>query len=82
MSAEGYFYLLFDDRKSAPELMAECSLCGAITTEPLELAWLEQSVTCSNCEIVMPVTAGVLGRLRKQAIEVQSTIDSLLLQHK
>jgi len=37
------------------EALAECSLCGAITTQPLELTWLEGWMACSNCEIVMPL---------------------------
>jgi hypothetical protein len=32
-----------DSCKAAAELMAECSLCGAITTQPLEMVWFEKS---------------------------------------
>jgi len=57
--------------------MAECSLCGAITMQSLALAWLERSVQCSNCGIVMPPHAEVLDTLRRQAVQAQAAIERL-----
>lgn len=57
--------------------MAECSLCGAISTQPLELAWLERTIQCSNCGIVMPLREEVLDTSRQQAVAVQATIERL-----
>ena len=57
--------------------MAECSLCGAISTHPLELAWLERTTQCSNRGIVMPLREEVLDTLRQQALAVQATIERL-----
>lgn len=57
--------------------MAECSLCGAITMQPLALAWSERSVECSNCGIVMPPHAEVLDTSRRQAVEAQAAIERL-----
>lgn len=74
---EARFYLLMDSGQAAADLMAECSLCGAITTQPLELAWFEGVVECSNCEIVMPLHQSVLSTLRKQAVAAQTAIGRL-----
>lgn len=57
--------------------MAECALCGAITEQPLVLAWEMRHVACSNCGVVMRLDADVLGRLREQAIAAQAAIDRL-----
>ena len=63
--------------KDAAELMAECSLCGAITEQPLELAWEMRHIACSNCGVVMRIDEGVLTRLREQAVAALSTIKAL-----
>lgn len=77
MINEARFYLMMDSGQCAAELMAECSLCGAMTRQRLALAWLERSVACSNCEIAMPFDAAVLDKLRQQAGDAQATIDEL-----
>jgi hypothetical protein len=64
MLNEAHFYLLMDSGTDAAKLMAECSLCGAITTQPLELAWFEATIECSNCGIVMTLQQQVLDTLR------------------
>ena len=46
----------------------------------LEPAWLERSVECSNCEIVMPLQQQVIGTLRAQAVAAQAAIDGLARQ--
>jgi len=66
MLNEARFYLLMDSGKGNADVMAECSLCGAITRQPLALTWLERSVACSNCGIVMPFDVLVLDKLRQQ----------------
>lgn len=75
---ETHFFLVMKSAKQVAELMAECNLCDAITMQPLELAWLDQSVECSNCGIMMPVRADVLSELRQQANDAQSTLDRLV----
>ena len=77
MINEARFYMLFESRQAAAELMAECSLCGAITRQPLALAWVKTCVACSNCEMVMPLDAAVIDKLRQQAIAAQAVIDAL-----
>lgn len=56
------------------------SLCGAITTQPLELACFEGADECSICGIVMPLPAKVLDTLRRQAVEAQGQMDELVRQ--
>ena len=76
-ATNAYFYLLFDDQQSAFDLMAECALCGAITEQPLVLAWEMRHVACSHCGVVMRIDESVLARLREQAVGAQATIDRL-----
>jgi hypothetical protein len=63
--------------KAAADLTAERLLCGAITTHPLEVAWFEKTIECSNCDIAMLLNAGVLTELRRLAEEAQARIDEL-----
>lgn len=67
-----------DSSRDAADIMAECSLCGAMTRQPLALAWLEPSIACSNCEIVMPFDAAVLDKLHHQAVQAQRSIVQLI----
>jgi len=48
MAAEARFYLLFTDHPTGFDLMAECSLCGAMTEQPLVLAWEIRHVACTS----------------------------------
>ena len=57
--------------------MAECSLCGAITTQTLELTWLEGWMACSNCEIITSLGAEVLDALNQQAVDARATLHRL-----
>ena len=71
------FYLLFTDQPTGFDLRAECSLCGAITEQPLVLAWDMRHVACSNCGVVMRLDADVLTRLREHAAAALAAIDRL-----
>lgn len=53
------------------------TMCGAITEQPLVLAWDMRNVVCSNCGVVMRIDESVLTRLREQAVAAQATIDRL-----
>jgi hypothetical protein len=57
------------------ELMAECPACGAITTQPLELAWRARLMTCQECRLALRITEDVLDVLRNQAIGALAAID-------
>jgi hypothetical protein len=57
--------------------MAECWLCGAITTQPLELTWLEGVVECSYCGIQMPLYQSALHKLRQHAGDATAVIEAL-----
>ncbi|HSQ81162.1 MAG TPA: hypothetical protein VLU54_08515 [Casimicrobiaceae bacterium] len=48
MLNEARFSLLLDPRKDAAELMAECALCGAITTRLVKLAWQAPGGVCKE----------------------------------
>ena len=52
MAANARFYLLFTDQPTGFDLMGECKLCGAMTEQPLALAWEMRHVACSNCGVV------------------------------
>ena len=54
--------------------MAECPACGAITTQPLELAWCAR-LTCQECRLALRITEDVLDVLRNQAIGALAAID-------
>ena len=41
--------------------MAECALCGAIATTPLDAAWSVGYVMCPECETAMPRRARRVG---------------------
>ena len=77
MLNEAHFFLLMDSHATQANLMAECSLCGAITEQPLQVAWFEGVVECSNCGIQMPLYQSVFDALRQQAVEAQSAIEAL-----
>ena len=49
MPARARFYPLLTDQPTGFDLMADRSLCGAITEQPLLLAWETRHVACSNC---------------------------------
>ena len=71
------FFLLMDTRAAVAELMAECPKFGAITTQVLELAWRARMVTCPECLTSMPVDAGTLSTLRRQAADALAAISQL-----
>lgn len=75
---ESSFSLLFDARRDAAELMAECPMCGAITTLPVEFAWRQGVVYCSECEAAMQLTRAGLERLLRQAEGAGEVIVRLL----
>ena len=56
------------------------SLCGAIATQPCELAWFEGAVERSICGIVMPLPAKMLDTLRRQAVEARGQMEELVRQ--
>lgn len=75
---ESSFSLLFDTRRDAAELMAECPMCGAITTLPVEVAWRQGVVYCCECGTAMQLTRTGLERLRRQAEGAGEVITRLL----
>ena len=58
------FSLLMDIRAALAELMAECTRCGAITTQVLKLARGARVIVCSECQTAMPVDEAVFQKLR------------------
>lgn len=79
---EAQFSLLLDTRRGHAELMAECAICGAITTQTIEIAWALGFVMCSECGIQSPLTSRTLKVFREQAATVQSEIDQLMMARK
>lgn len=77
MPTAARFYLLFTDQPTGFDLIAECALCGAMTEQPLVVAWEMRQVACSNCGVTMRLDADVLTRLREQAAEALAAIDRL-----
>jgi len=72
------FSLLYDPRRDAAELVAECPACGAMTMLPIEIAWRQGIVYCCECRTTMQMTRTVLERLRAQAEAASTTIARLL----
>ena len=71
-------FTCFDHSESRGfNLIAQCAMCGAITEQPLVLAWEMRHVACSHCGVVMRIDESVLARLREQAVGAQATIDRL-----
>jgi hypothetical protein len=58
--------------------MAECLMCGAMTTVPLPYAWHLRTVACCECGTRMPVDSEVLSKLKKQAAGAVSEIEHLM----
>jgi transcription elongation factor Elf1 len=75
---EAQFSLLLDTRRDVTELTAECAICGAITTQAIDVAWRVGFVMCSECGIQSKFTVSTLMHLRAQAVTVQSVIDRLI----
>jgi transcription elongation factor Elf1 len=75
---ESSFSVLLDTRREVAELVAECPICGAMTILPVEIAWQQGIVYCSECGTTMNVTRAVLERLRVQAEAASTTIARLL----
>jgi hypothetical protein len=77
MSAGGFF-IQFATRQAAAELMAECSMCGAMTSVPLAYAWHARSVVCGGCGTKMALGPGVLVQLKVQATDAAAEIEPLM----
>ena len=71
-------FMVMDPQKPAVHLMVKCAVCGAMTVGLLEVAWLEPSIPCSNCGVIMPLAPRVLATLRRQAVDAQAALDKLL----
>ena len=68
---EARFYLLTADQSTGFDLMAECALCGAMTEQPLVVAWEMRHIRCSNCDLIIRFHTSALMRLREQAAAAQ-----------
>lgn len=72
------FFLVVRPTQAVAELMAECPICGAITTYSLELAWRLRTVTCGQCSLSMRLVEGDLRGLREQLVDARVRIDRLI----
>jgi hypothetical protein len=74
---QGGFSILVNAGRGVAELVAECRKCRAITMYGLELAWMLQAVTCSECATSMRLTERELKALREGVIEARVRLDAL-----
>jgi hypothetical protein len=72
------FQLLIDTRRAFAELMLDCPICGALSTELLELAFRAGMVRCCECGVGQPVTPATLRELAGQANAARERIAELL----
>jgi hypothetical protein len=74
------FWLLLDPSKNEAQFMAECPVCGAITTRWIDEIWRVGFVVC-ECGLEMAVLPKNLEALRDQAKEMESKLGRLLSPH-
>ena len=74
----GAFFIQLATRQADPELIAECPMCGAMTSVPLAYAWHARSVACGECGTKMAVDPEVLVKLKVQAAGTVAEIERLM----
>jgi transcription elongation factor Elf1 len=75
---EARFSVLLDTRRDCAGLMAECTLCGAITVASLDAAWHVGHVMCSECGVQTKLTMRAMRTLLAQADGAHATIARLI----
>jgi hypothetical protein len=74
----GSLFIQIATSQSEAELMAECPMCGAMTTVPLAYAFHLRSVACCECGTKMTVGPEVLFQLKTQAAGAVAEIERLM----
>jgi hypothetical protein len=68
------FWLLLDASKDEAQFLAECPVCGAITTRRIDEVWRVGFIVCER-GLEMIVLPGNLELLQSQAKEIEAKLD-------